>query len=478
MRSLLIAGMAAVWPVAAAAQTTVTVNPAAVGAAVTDQILGMNMANWFDQTQNGIAPALKKGGITAARWPGGSASDAFHWQTNTECNNGYVDGNATFGDFVTDVVGPAKLDLAVTLNYGSNAACNAGGDPTEAAGWVSYAKSNGIAVSHWTIGNEVYGDWEYDLHNPPHDATTYANAVATGFYPDIKAADANAQVGVVVQPGWQPAWDPIVLTNAKYDFVETHFYAQQPGQESDAYLVGQAAQAFASQIASIQSELQTAGRGSTPIYVGELGSVSYNPGKQTSSITQALYAGQVLGEMMNAGVARATWWLGFGGCSDDTTGNFNADLYGWQTFGGYMVFSDGLPEDGCPNAPPLALGVLLPTARAFELFHLVAHGGEHALGVTVGGDTQDVRAYALTQKGGTAMILFNTNETTAEPVSVAVTGVSRSSGVTLNTYDKAIYDKSKNAVWAGPKEEKLGAQSLPLALTLPAWSMTVVRLAP
>ena len=44
------------------AQTaTVSVDPSAPGAAVSDQILGMNMANWFDPTQAGVAPPLPPG---------------------------------------------------------------------------------------------------------------------------------------------------------------------------------------------------------------------------------------------------------------------------------------------------------------------------------------------------------------------------------------------------------------------------------
>lgn len=456
---------------------SVTVNSGAPGAVVTDQILGMNMANWFDQTQSGVAAAMKTGGVKAVRWPGGSESDEFHWATNSDCAGGYTNPNSTFDNFFADVVKPGKFDVAVTVNYGSNAACNAGGDPTEAAGWVAYAKAHGDAVSHWTVGNEVYGSWEYDLHPKPNDAATYAAAVATGFYPDMKAANKKALVGVVAEPGWSPPWDPIVLSQAKYDFVEYHYYAQTPGQESDAYLVGQAAQAFTASLNALKSDLSAAGHAGTPIYVGELGSVYANPGKQTTSITQALFAGQILGELMNAGVSRATWWLGYGGCSDASNGNFGAGLYGWQNFGGYMVFSDGTPEDGCPNATPTPLGTLLPTSRAFQLFSLVAKTGQHALGVTLGGASSDLRAYALTQPSGTALVLFNLNETAALPVSVAISGVSASSGVVVNTYDKAIYDKSQNNVWAGPKETKLGAQALPFTLTLAPWSMNVVRVA-
>ncbi len=463
----------------AAAQTaTVTVNPASVGASVTNQILGMNMANWFDPTQTGMEAAMKTGGIAALRWPGGSAADTYHWATNSECNGGYVDSNATFANFFKDIAIPGKFDVAITANYGSNAACNGGGDPTEAAAWVASAKASGFKVSHWTVGNEDYGSWEEDLHASPHNPATYAAAVAgsNGYYALMKAKNKDALVGVVVEPGWSPAWDPTVLANAPYDFVEYHYYAQTPGQESDTYLVGQAAQAFAAQITALKAELKTAGHASTPIYVGELGSVYSNPGKQTSSITQALYAGQVLGEMMNAGVSRATWWLGYGGCSDSSGGNFSSSLYGWQNFGGYMVFSDGTPEYGCSGATATKLGTLLPTARAFQLFSKVAKKGQNALGVTLGGSSGNLRAYAVTQSGGYALVLFNVSETATLPVSVAITGVSSSSAVTVETYDKSIYDKSEKNVWAGSSTTKLGAQSLPVTVTLQPWSMNVVKI--
>ncbi len=51
---------------------------------------------------------------------------------------------------------------------------------------------------------------------------------------------------------------------------------------------------------------------------------------------------------------------------------------------------------------------------------------------------------------------------------------SAASSVTVDTYSKAIYDQSKNNVWAGPTHAELGAQNLPLALTLDPWSMNVV----
>ena len=70
-------------------QSTVSVNESISGPAVTDQILGMNMAAWYDVVGNdtGIVNAFQAAGIKAVRWPGGSWSDAYNWETNTECGS-------------------------------------------------------------------------------------------------------------------------------------------------------------------------------------------------------------------------------------------------------------------------------------------------------------------------------------------------------------------------------------------------------
>src|SRR5271163_1870590 len=181
--------------VTATVATTVTVDLASSGPAVTDKLLGMNMAVWYDLVSNktGIVDAFQAAGITQVRWPGGSDSDLYHWATNSECDGGYSDVNDTFSNFVNDMAVPANLDVALTADYGSNAACNGGGEPSEAAAWATAALADGITVSHMTVGNEEYGSWEYDLHSTPHDPSIYASAVvgATGYYQSIKTASPN-----------------------------------------------------------------------------------------------------------------------------------------------------------------------------------------------------------------------------------------------------------------------------------------------
>jgi hypothetical protein len=450
----------------------------------------MNMASWYDVTSTTDEPAIQQGfataGIKAMRWPGGSWADIYNWETNTACGT-YANSNDDFTDVVNKLVIPTGVDLALTADYGTGKNCTGPGAPTEAAAWVTAALNLGVTVSHMTVGNEEYGSWEADNHTLKNNASTYAAAVtgSSGYYDLIKAASPSTLVGVDVdEDNSTGGWDKTVLSNAKgyYDFVEYHYYPETPGAESDTFIVHQAAQELTTNINTIKSELTKWGTPGTPIYVGEIGGPYSNPGKQSWSITQGLYAGQVLGEMMNDGVSRLTWWIGFGNCNG-TAGNDSSSLYGWQDFGAYNVFSDGSSDPTCPGAGPA--GTLSPTARAFQLFSQVAVNGESVLTASVSGDTTDVRAYAATNSGGTALVLFNLNETTSEPITITLTGQSAATTITETTYDKAIYDLSGSptgtfpdpagtSTWAPPTTTSLGAQTLPLTLTLSPWSMNVI----
>jgi hypothetical protein len=96
-----------------------------------------------------------------------------------------------------------------------------------------------------------------------------------------------------------------------------------------------------------------------------------------------------------------------------------------------------------------------------------------------------VVAYAATHSGGTALVLFNRNETTSEPVSITLSGQTTATTVTVETYNKAIYDLSGSptgtppdpagtSTWAPPTTTSISSPTLPLTLTLTPWSMNVV----
>ena len=215
--------------------STIAINESTPIAPVTDQLLGMNLAAWYDVVGNSSAvnTAFSTAGIKAIRWPGGSWSDAWHWRTSATDLLPYMcatsgpgtawGGYSPFAAFVTSIAKGGSYDLALTANYGSNAACNGGGDPTEAAAWASEAVSEGYAPSHMTVGNENFGNWEFDLHAKKNDPATYADSVAgsNGYYALIKAASPTTAVGVVVDggvnisPPFTPNWDSVVLSRAK-----------------------------------------------------------------------------------------------------------------------------------------------------------------------------------------------------------------------------------------------------------------------
>ncbi len=52
----------------------------------------------------------------------------------------------------------------------------------------------------------------------------------------------------------------------------------------------------------------------------------------------------------------------------------------------------------------------------------MAVNGENVLTPSVAGDTAEWVAYAATHSGGTAIVVFNRNQTTSQPVTLTVTG--------------------------------------------------------
>jgi len=464
-------------------QSGVVVNPSQVGAQVSTSLLGADMEVWFDITQPGLAASFVRAGMTTTRWPGGHSADRYHWKTNKysvgTCGTGFrvpkPNPNSTFDHFMQDVALPAHLDVAITVNYGSNPKCTGGANPKEAAAWIRYANvTKAYNLTWWTVGNEQYTPDSLDLRSKPHDPSEYAQIVNADYYQQMKAAS-SIPINVCVDASIQNiAWDTTVFSQAQFDCVEVHYYPQKGTSVNDAFLLNNAVQGLTASIKTIQGQLATAGRAGTPIYLGEIGSALPPGDKQEMSITQALYAGQIIGEMLNDGIARATWHSGFGTCDPPSKGgDFSQTLYGWQNFGGTMIFSGGTLRNHCSNEN-VPLGTLLPTAVTYEVASHFVRNGEHMLGVSVVG-MPDIRAYATTYNGGYALMLFNLSQTSWQNVPVTIDGKTSGSGGPAWRYDKARYDASKNNVWKGPSSWRLSSWQNSFTMRLPPWSMTVVQ---
>jgi hypothetical protein len=108
-----------------------------------------------------VANLLHDAGTLTLSYPGGPASDQYHWSTNTMI---YRDGKPTvldkgtnFGNFVRliDHIGGTAM---ISVNYGSNPQGNGPGVPQEAAAWVAYC--NGKPDDAHVIGKDAAGfDW-------------------------------------------------------------------------------------------------------------------------------------------------------------------------------------------------------------------------------------------------------------------------------------------------------------------------------
>ncbi len=474
-------------PPADASVDALIVDAAEPGAPISADQLGTNLGIWYDVTTPSLPRELARIHARLLRWPGGSAADLYHWRHHTLCDGRVskpaYNPRSTFQDFMHDIVMPGRYDVAITVAYGTNAACNGGGDPREAAAWVAYAKAHGDAshIKFWTIGNESFGGWEVDLHASPHDPVTYAAAMSgpKGYYALMKAADPNARIGVVVSGGGYGGWDRYVLSHAPYDFVELHWYAQDPGKENDTYLLDRAPAEFTRAIDRVRDELAAAGKPATPIMVGEVNSVSYKPGKQTVSIVNGLFAAQVLVNGIEDRLAADAWWFGDGG-NQNCGNNDSPALYGFQRWGSYDLVFGGTAYsyNNCTSntrGPIVPEGALSPSGNAFRLVTEFAHPGEHLLPVS--GVPSGIRAYAATRGSGYALLLLNLDETGVRSVEVSLRHAAAAHFTATDiTYGKAQYDRTRKNEWTGAITRGLGTVGDTLSVTLPPWSINLIQL--
>ena len=476
---------------------------ATTSSTVHEAVFGTNWdANW--SLDPSLPGPLRTVGTPHLRFPGGYWIDYYHWQTNTysSCVSLVSPGlfvRTTFDTFMQSVVQPIGADAVIGVNYGSNPTCTGGADPNEAAAWVNYANNQmHYGVKYWTIGNEEYfydpsgpptspSEGEIDLHNPP-GATTYSTLVATQYYPLMKAQDPTIQIGVGVSVPYQnlspglSQWDSIVLNNAKFDFVEIHPYVVGAGQPAltDAALLTQGVSFFPTAIAELNSELAAAGKASIPIDVGEWG-ISGTRGKQNVSIVGGLWAAMVVGELIKANVSQAQFWNG----DDPTCFTAPSDTanYGWQNWTTYGLLAPWGGVSGtstsCSSLANMAPdGTLMSTGIAIELTSQAFQPNDQVIVPSVNSNLPTIKAYASKRSNGYGILLVNTDENNPVTTTLGIAKDARTFTATTLLYGKAQYDQSQTGVWVGPVSASLGTVNNPFSVTLPPWSMTIVRLTP
>ena len=229
------------------AQIQISVDASSAIRTLDSRLFGLNAAVWDNQLGNAAnASLLSAAGVRYLRFPGGSLSDDYDWQTNRLVSDGsfqWVSSIATFAPMAESLGAQA----CITVNYGSGtpeqaaawvAWCNAGAGDTTTLGvdstgrdwhtsgyWAALRGASPLAtddgfnflrIAHptpfgfhdWEVGNENYGGWENDLHGTSgsglsgtaHDPYTYAQAFAQ-FSVKMRAVDSSIRVGIPAVPG-------------------------------------------------------------------------------------------------------------------------------------------------------------------------------------------------------------------------------------------------------------------------------------
>jgi hypothetical protein len=261
-------------------QIVIAVDASSTVRTLDGRIYGVNTAVWDSQFGTPAnASLLAVMGAQIFRFPGGSTSDNYNWQTDRNASNGtfqWASSIATFAPMISSLGAQA----CITVNYGS-------GTPEQAAAWVAYCNASAtntttlgtdsmgrnwqtagywgalrgaaplatddgynflriahpvpFAFAYWEVGNENYGSWETDLHGVngsglsgvANDPYTYAQSFAL-FFAKMHAVDPTIHIGAPAIPGedaygtnthavanpneggsLHSGWTPVVLANLK-----------------------------------------------------------------------------------------------------------------------------------------------------------------------------------------------------------------------------------------------------------------------
>ena len=438
----------------------VSINAGASSGSIPGTAFGINDAAWDSHLlDSGVPNLLHQAGVKVMRYPGGSTSDYYKWQSNTAltCSIcGGVNSSDTFDAFM-GVVKATGAQAMITVNYGS-------GTPQEAAGWVQYANKGGpgyngpvptypggsstgntYGIKYWEIGNELYGNgtygatWEYDINGL--GPATYANNVVA-YSHAMKAVDPGIKIGLVLTaPGNWPdgvtsasspqPWNDTVLPVAcsSIDFVVAHWYAQGPTGESDAGLLGapengeSTAVSFTPSIPSMVSTLRSkinqycgSHASAVQIMVTETNSVSFNPGKQTVSLVNALFMDDDYMNWLENGVTNVDWWDLHNSIMPND--NNSPSLYGTANYGDYGILSSGESANGASEPPA---DMPFPTYFGLQMLSKLGRAGDQMISAS---STQGlVSVYAVRQANGNiAVLLINKDPATVYDVKLSWSG--------------------------------------------------------
>jgi hypothetical protein len=420
-------GAIAAAPAAAATNSVaVTVNATSGLGTIPPNAIGLNTAV-YDGNMNDSAAAglIKAAGINAMRYPGGSYSDIYNWQTNV-AQGGYDAPNTAFTNFMgtAQAVGAAPI---ITTNYGT-------GTPALAAAWVTNADvTNKFGVKYFEVGNEVYGNgtyganWEADSHCMT--AASGGSPVTIGSEPSqtyncgpsvyasnllnyisaMKAASSSIHVcAVLTTPGFWPdnvtnattsplPWNQTVLTalGSKTDCIIVHYY---PGGSTIAGMLTDPTD-IAGIVSTLHSQVQQyagVNPANVPIIVTETNSsigMDTQPG--------ALFGADMYMTWLENGIVNVDWWNQHNGPGTPST------VDGAQDYADQGIFSSGGNSSGVTEP---ALDTPFSPYYGIQMLSKLGSPGDTMVNASSGNAL--VRVHAVHRAGGNLDVLIDNEDPT------------------------------------------------------------------
>ncbi len=446
--------------------------------------LGLNTAIWDGYLDTAITSnALTELGTQILRFPGGSASDEYHWATGKSLTNTWA-WQTSFGNFM-HIATNLGAQAIITANYGT-------GTPTEAAAWVRSANvTNHCNFKFWEVGNENYGTWETDSNASPHDPYCYAtNAVQ--FITQMRAADPTIKIGVPVvtgedsynngytaHPATNPrtgvshnGWTPVVLATMKAngvlpDFLVYHVYPEY-GNVSDQSLL-QASGNWADDAANLRQQL-TDYLGSTgtniELFCTENNSDARSPQtRQSTSIVNGLYLADSLAHLMKTEFNTYVWWDLRNGQDPDT--DTNSTVYGWRGYGDIAIIGNQ--------------NTRYPTFYTFKLMRYFARPGDTVLDAS--SDYLMLTAYASRKADGSlAVLVINKDNAATFNAQLSLGNYQPWTNALVRSFGLA-QDEATRTNSSVPGSQDIGTNSVAvtgtnLTLAIPPYTATLLTIPP
>jgi hypothetical protein len=366
--------------------------------------------------------------------------------------------------------------------------------------FLRLGRSTPFNFHYFEVGNEIYGSWETDHHGSggdpgaAHDPATYI-AFAKQFATYAQQIAATISIGLDVGSiGYFNNWTTNILQQSVSQgftpgFLSDHSYMQQPGSESDSNLLLHTVSDPNNQDPNnpldwplraagyrnlLNQVLGTTVAAKVQLLATEYNSVSYNPGKQTTSLVNGLFVADSIGSIIQTEYKAAIVWDLRNGWS---TGNNNSSsLYGWRQGGDYGLLGD-------PSGPAPSTGTYIPypTYFAEQLCSEMLLGGKSVVKAT--SNNADLSAYAVKESNGHLdLLIINKSATTALTPLFKISGFQPSAQAQLWQYGEA-QDTAQSQTTDGHSALANFTATLTLngadfSYAFPAYSMTMIDLAP